>query len=316
MELIDEIEPYLAGQIRITSVPNHLKVLCALHFYAQGNYQKAVGQDFLLGMSQPMVSRCINTISEILSNHIGRRYIKFPSTVEEKRLLTQGFMNKFNFPGVIGCIDCTHIAIVAPPLEHPVHPGIAYLNRKGFHSINCQLICDSNLKILNCNARYPGSTHDSAIWTMSNVIQHMEQTYGNGERGFWLLGDSGYPLQPWLLTPIEGAQQNTPEGRYTFSHSSVRNCVERCNGVLKMRFRCLLKHRVLHYTPVKAAEIINACCVLHNILVSHNIEVELVEEDELVNDMEENVQENNLPLDDRLVAGRRIRNQLIRNYFN
>lgn len=75
-----------------------------------------------------------------------------------------------------------------------------------------------------------------------------------------------------MLTPIEGAQENTPEGRYTTAHIRVRNSIERCNGVLKMRIRCLLKHRVLHYGPVKAAQIIYSCCVLHNILIEQNIE--------------------------------------------
>lgn len=36
-------------------------------------------------------------------------------------------------------------------------------------------------------------------------------------------------------------------------------------------FRCLLKHRVLHYHPEKATKIINACTVLHNICIINNI---------------------------------------------
>lgn len=80
-----------------------------------------------------------------------------------------------------------------------------------------------------------------------------------------ILGDSGYPLEPWLLTPIENADINTPEGQYTQAHIKARNCIERCFGVLKQRFRCLLKHRILHYDPVRAAKIIYSCVVLHNI---------------------------------------------------
>ncbi|XP_018567992.1 putative nuclease HARBI1 [Anoplophora glabripennis] len=143
----------------------------------------------------------------------------------------------------------------------------------------------------------------------------MEEKYNNNERGFWFLGDSGYPLQPWLLTPIEGAQENTPEGRYTAAHIRVRNTVERCNGVLKMRFRCLLKHRVPHYSPIRGAQIIYSCSVLHNILTSHNIEVEDNYLD--LNVGQENIEENyELRNGNLLAAGRGIRNQLIRNYFN
>lgn len=49
-------------------------------------------------------------------------------------------MRKFNFPGVIGCVDCTHIAIHAPPAEHPEHPALAFYNRKGFYSLNTQIV--------------------------------------------------------------------------------------------------------------------------------------------------------------------------------
>ncbi|CAH1995307.1 unnamed protein product [Acanthoscelides obtectus] len=47
-------------------------------------------------------------------------------------------------------------------------------------------------------------------------------------------------------------------------------CVEddaATSGVLKNRFRCLLKDRVLHYAPFRAGQIINATSVLHNMCV-------------------------------------------------
>lgn len=43
--------------------------------------------------------------------------------------------------------------------------------------------------------------------------------------------------------------------------------MERCIGVLKKRFRCLLRYRTLEYAPEKAAQIINACTVLHNMCI-------------------------------------------------
>lgn len=50
------------------------------------------------------------------------------------RFLNEGYL----FPNVIGTIDCTHVAIISPKVDHPVNPAVAYLNRKGFHSINVQ----------------------------------------------------------------------------------------------------------------------------------------------------------------------------------
>ena len=95
-----------------------------------------------------------------------------------------------------------------------------------------------------------------------------------------ILGDSGYPLRPWLLTPFEEEPApGTPECRFNQSHKKTRSVIERCNGVLKARFRCCLKHRVLHYSPQKASKIINTCAVLHNICLHFNITFEDEDDD-------------------------------------
>lgn len=52
-------------------------------------------------------------------------------------------MQERGFPGVVGAIDCTHVAIIAPTTEEH-----NYLNKKDFHSKNIQVICDHRLKNL------------------------------------------------------------------------------------------------------------------------------------------------------------------------
>ena len=67
------------------------------------------------------------------------------------------------------------------------------------------------------------------------------------------------------MTPILNATPGSREEVYTTRHIEARNCIERCFGLLKARWRCLLRHRVLHYHPQVASKIVIACCVLHNI---------------------------------------------------
>jgi hypothetical protein len=88
--------------------------------------------------------------------------------LEELTTIRTAFQRQHNFPGVIGCIDCTHVAIF-PPYNNPDNPEYVYVNRKNYHSLNVQLICDDKLKITNVNASFPGSTHDSFIWNQSNA---------------------------------------------------------------------------------------------------------------------------------------------------
>lgn len=92
-------------------------------------------------------------------------------------------------------------------------------------------------------------------------------------------------MKPFDDEPADG----TPEHLYQISQKSIRSIIERCNGVLKMRFRCLFKQRVLHYDPETASKIINACVVLHNLCIEHNLpEVHLGDDegDDALIDME------------------------------
>lgn len=138
-------------------------------------------------------------------------------------------------------------------------------------------------------------------------------------------GDSGYPLRTWLLTPFEDdPPENTPEYHFNVAHKRTRSVIERCNGVLKMRFRCLLKHRTLHYKPAISCRIINSCVVLHNMCVEYNIQ--LPENDEPENNMDFGIIPNEGPCNDdrnnpvrrvnpELAAGRRARARLCQNVF-
>lgn len=69
------------------------------------------------------------------------------------------------------------------------------------------------------------------------------------------------------MTPIIQAVPGSEEDYYTKLHMTARNTVERCIGLLKARWRCLLNHRVLHYDPIMAGNIVNACVILHNIAI-------------------------------------------------
>ena len=77
----------------------------------------------------------------------------------------------------------------------------------GVYSINVQLVCDAKYRILNVVARWPGSTHDSRILHESRL----GHAYQNGDLHGILLGDSGYPLKPWLMTPILNPQTAAEE---------------------------------------------------------------------------------------------------------
>lgn len=86
-----------------------------------------------------------------------------------------------------------------------------------------------------------------------------------------IAGDSGYPLEPWLLTPLTNATTQS-EQAYNTAHMKTRAVIERCFGLLKSRFRCLDRSAgTLLYTPEKTCQLITAAAVLHNFCVSRRL---------------------------------------------
>lgn len=60
----------------------YFQLTAALHFFANGSYQKAVGKDYQCGLSQPSVSRSLKEIVNILNEHFSH-LIKFPNNLME-----------------------------------------------------------------------------------------------------------------------------------------------------------------------------------------------------------------------------------------
>ncbi|XP_017482235.1 PREDICTED: putative nuclease HARBI1 [Rhagoletis zephyria] len=132
------------------------------------------------------------------------------------------------------------------------------------------IICDSDIVIRAVDASRPGSSHDAFVFNMSNAKQHYLSKYEAGDRGSWLLGDSGFGIEEFLLTPYRDPNPGSPQHRFNLQHAKARNITERVIGVLKSRIRCL--KTALPYAPQKVVKIINICCALHNICRHYQIE--------------------------------------------
>uniref|UniRef100_A0A6P7H5M7 Nuclease HARBI1 n=1 Tax=Diabrotica virgifera virgifera TaxID=50390 RepID=A0A6P7H5M7_DIAVI len=135
--IIDMISPHMQEGQRIAVIYKDLKILATLHFYGSGSYQLSSGQRYNFALSQPSMSRCIDEVTEVIYSHITPNWIKFPNSEHSRNTVSNGFRRKYNIPQCLGAIDCTHIAIISPPENYPTLP---YYCRKGYYSINCQII--------------------------------------------------------------------------------------------------------------------------------------------------------------------------------
>ena len=239
---------------RKTDLSLEQKVLICLKTLASGSFQNC-SKDFLK-TSQPVVSKLMKAFTDAMAKKVPE-LVHMP-TCQELEEMKASFYKVAGFPGVFAAVDGSHIPIIAPPgPEEPL-----FVNRKNFHSINIQAMCDANLVFLDVVAKWHGSHHDSFILAASHINDRFESgEFGEG----WILGDSGYPLKKWLMTPIENPT-TAGEKLYSKEHRKTRCLIERAFGVLKSRWR-ILDHTGgrMCYRPERVSKIILTCCMLHNI---------------------------------------------------
>lgn len=106
------------------------QILIALKTLASGSFQNSSKDS--INVSQPTVSVVLGNFLDAFLQNIGE-YIFMPSTHDLNRL-KQDFYEVANFPRVIGCVDGSHIPIIAPAVNEHI-----YVCRKGFHSVNIQV---------------------------------------------------------------------------------------------------------------------------------------------------------------------------------
>ncbi|XP_064414852.1 putative nuclease HARBI1 [Latimeria chalumnae] len=286
---------------RADTLDVEVRVAAALCWLATSSFQRVARH--AVGISQPSMSRALNQFLDAMMARVSD-YIVFPSTPQEWERIQQWFYNASSMPGVLGAVDCMHIGIIAPRAE-----PLLYMNRKGNNSVNVQVVCDADLNILNVAATFPGACHNAYVWRqcgLSRVLSNLP--HGSGH----LIGDCGYPLRPWLLTsylhPRGAAQQ-----RYNRVHTRARNAIERCFGVLKMRFRCL-DHTggSVPMTPGRVCKLRVVCCMLHNITrrrqlpLPEDIPLERDEQEDAGQDVERRSVDSH---------GQRRRDTLVQEYF-
>ena len=263
IELVNLVREDIAHvNLNNSHVPAHVQMLIALRFYVTGSYQQVVGD--VVNIHQTTAGRIVNRVTNAIARR-HQQFISFPSN-QEVRAVKESFYGISRFPGIVGAIDCTHI-----PVTVGVRNAELFRNRKGYFSINTQVIGGPNYEIYNLVARWSGSTHDSRILDNSNIGMRFENQEINGI----LLGENGYPCRNYLLTPI--LQPNTREER-RYNHSQI--------GIWKRRFSCI---RGLRSSMERNLKRIIATACLHNYATRRN--------EEVPNDDEDNQEEMVQPLE-------------------
>ena len=193
------------------------------------------------------------------TNNLAQRFIHLPEGNDARNTI-QKFEEQKGFPGILGAIDGTHIPIQAP-LKDPEQ----YINRKSFHSVQLQVVCDMDMKFRHVFCGFPGSVRDA--WVLRNFPLFVDAERGRDllfPSNSHLIGDIAYPLKPWILTPYKDTGRLTRQQQhYNFIHSSTQMVVERSLALLKNRFQ-KLKTSMLKQKLKDVPVVVVVACVLHN----------------------------------------------------
>ena len=173
-----------------------------------------------------------------------------------------------HFNDCIGAIDGTHIPVTVPKSELP-----KYVGRHHYSSQNVMAVCDFDMRFTFVVTGWPGSAHDTRVFL--DTLVTYKKNFPHPPQGKYYLVDSGYPNRKGYLAPYKGQRYHVPEwqhGRrpvglkkvFNYHHASLRNVIERSFGVLKMKWRILLK--VPSFPVNKQSQIIVACMTLHNFI--------------------------------------------------
>lgn len=192
------------------------------------------------------------------------------------------------FANCIGAIDGVHISAFVPNGEHKV-----FRDRKKNLTQNVLGAVNFDMTFSYVLTGWEGTAHDG------RVLEDAKTKGFPNLAGKFFLGDAGYALSFTCLTPFRGERYHLKEFRagndggprsarelYNLKHSSLRNVVERCFGVLKKRFPILVVMPSFQF-PYQCV-LVNCCVLLHNFIRRNQMYEDdfYVDNDEIENDID------------------------------
>jgi hypothetical protein len=170
-----------------------------------------------------------------------------------------------SMPSVHGAIDCTHITISKPKLCP-----------EGTCTMVLQV--DEQKRFTDIFVGHLSNVNDSRVLKKSRLYHRVvtgglfnDQLHHTVDTPLYLLGDKGYPLLPWLLTPFkdDGRQRTFFQTLYQDHHSRGCSMVENTFGILKQTWRELLVKTDMKVEFIP--DLMTCYCILQNMILGTSI---------------------------------------------
>jgi Plant transposon protein len=184
---------------------------------------------------------------------------------------------KHGVAGMVGSIDCMHLAWKNCPIAwQGSHKG-----KEKKPTLVLEAMADHNLFIWHASFGWPGTLNDINVWEGSPLYRLLlDGTWGEfvdfeyqiGEftsSKLFFLVDGIYPELSRFVKPF-GEPVGRRQTKYTNWQEAARKDIERTFGVLQRKFHILVKAIELWFKS-EIKDIVSACIIFHNWMVTHRI---------------------------------------------
>uniref|UniRef100_A0A672ZJ56 DDE Tnp4 domain-containing protein n=2 Tax=Sphaeramia orbicularis TaxID=375764 RepID=A0A672ZJ56_9TELE len=244
------------------------RLAVTLWWFARSGEYRSIANMFGVGIAT--VCTMVRQVTSAIVDLLYQRFVSLPSG-PRLEITIQAFKDR-SYPQCAGAIGATHIPI-APPRDNPDD----YINSNGWHSVILQAVVDHNSCFTDVYAGWPGSTSSVTVLSSSDLYLKAEDRpdgylfprdksiMSDGvEVPVHLIGDTSFPLKPWLIKAYSQEHQLSSEQQhFTYTLNSARSVVDTAFMRLKGRWRCLLKKNDIDVSMMP--RVVAACCILHNI---------------------------------------------------
>ncbi|XP_031247561.1 protein ALP1-like [Pistacia vera] len=278
--LVEESMMVKTGGFSFTSGKNlslHDQVAIALRRLSSGDSLMTIGDS--CGLHHSTVSQVTWRFVEALEER-GLQHLQWPSSETDIVKIKSKFQKIQGLPNCCGVVDTTHVMMCLPSSDPTSN---VWLDQEKNHSMILQAIVDPEMRFRDIVTGWPGKMEDWLVFQSSNFCKmcdkgerlngkRLELSEGS-EMGEYIIGDSGYPLLPYLMTPYEGKELPQFKAEFNRRHSVTQMVAQRALARLKDMWK-IIQGVMWRPDKHKLPRIILVCCLLHNIVIDLEDEVQ------------------------------------------
>jgi len=257
-----------------------VKVMMALKTMAFGVAPISFSDYFQMGETAERA--CVKKFCHSLAHdkELRDKYLRKP-TKADVRGISQMHQDQFGYPGKMGCLDCMHLYWRTCPTAWQWQ----FKNGKEDHSsIILEAVADYNAWFWHSFFGSPGTNNDINTWDQSPLLRSMldgtmdelDFEFTIGKETFsklWFMVDGIYPELSQFVKTVAVPLNNNFQTNYAKWQEGARKMIERAFGILQRKFQFLCRPVEIFYRE-DIADIVDACLILHNMMVEVRMERE------------------------------------------